>query len=102
MPSIIDCYDSNSQDYTASNMYGSQSQQYPSLNYNTKANAAIIVDEAEKLYSKLIKDCMNKIVEGIKTTDVVSDSESSSLSLSPRKELSDVQKDSTQRVAAYT
>ena len=102
-PSIIDCYDSNGQDYAASYMYGGQirqSQQYPSPNYNTEANVAIIVDEAEKLYSKVIKDCINQTVESIKTT--ISDSESSKLSLMPRKKLSDVQKDSTQKLAAYT
>jgi hypothetical protein len=102
-PSIIDCYDSNGQDYAASYMYGGQirqSQQYPSPNYNTEANVAIIVDEAEKLYSKVIKDCISQTVESIKTT--ISDSESSKLSLMPRKKLSDVQKDSTQKLAAYT
>ncbi len=29
---------------------------------NTEANAATIVDEAEKLYSKLVKDCINKVI----------------------------------------
>ena len=62
MPSIIDCYDSNGQDYTASYMYGSQSQQYPSPNYNTEANVSIIVDQAEKLFNKVVKDCINKII----------------------------------------
>ena len=43
-------------------MYGSQSQQYPSPNYNTEANVSIIVDEAEKLFNKVVKDCINKII----------------------------------------
>jgi hypothetical protein len=67
---------------------------------------AIIIDEGEKLFYKLIKDCVNKTVANLKTTNLASDSKpssSSSLSLLPRKELSDVQKDSTQRLAAsYT
>jgi hypothetical protein len=68
-PSIID-YSSNGQDYINScSMYGQQqpqSLQYPSLNYNTEANVAIIVDEAEKLFYKLIKDCVNKTVANLK------------------------------------
>jgi hypothetical protein len=64
-PSIIDCYDSNGQDYTASYMCGGQirqSQHYPSPNYDTEANIAIIVDEAEKLFNKLVKDIINKVI----------------------------------------
>jgi transposase-like protein len=101
--SIIDCYNGNSQDYAASYMYGGQIQQqspqYSSPNYNTEAKAAMIVDEAEKLFNKVVKDSINKTVQDItnKTiTNVASDNESSSLSLPPRNELSDVQKDSTQ------
>ena len=54
--SMID-YSSNGQDY----MYGQQ-QQYPSLDYGTEANAAILIDEAEKLYNNLVKDCTNKVI----------------------------------------
>jgi hypothetical protein len=66
MPSsMTDCYDTNGQDYPSSYMYGGQiqqqSQQYPSPNYNTEDNIAVIVDEAEKLYSKVVKDCINKV-----------------------------------------
>jgi len=98
--SLITDY-SNSQDYINSYMYGGQIQQpqYPLPNYNTEANAAIIIDEAEKLFNKVVKDSINKTVQDItnKTiTNVASDNESSSLSLPPRNELSDVQKDSTQ------
>jgi hypothetical protein len=96
-PSIIDCYDSNGQDYAASYMYGGRIQQQSprcaSPNYNTEANATIIVEEAEKLYSKLVKDCINKTVKELKNTNEASDSKSPSLSLLPGKELSDVQKD---------
>jgi hypothetical protein len=99
IPPIIDCYDTNGQDYAASYMYGGQiqqrSQQY--LSPNTEANATVIVDEAEKLYSKMIKDCINKTVQEIKITNEASDSKSLSLSLLPRKELPDVQEDSTQK-----
>ncbi len=64
---------------------------------------AIIIDEAKKLFYKLIKDCVNKTVSNLKTTNLACDSDSSLLSSLPRKELSDVQKDSTQRLAAsYT
>ena len=55
---------------------------------------AIIIDEAKKLFYKLIKDCVNKTVANLKATNLASDSKpssSSSLSLLPRKELSDVQ-----------
>ena len=45
-------------------MYGGQiqqrSQQY--LSPNTEANLAIIVEEAEKLFDKAVKDCTNKII----------------------------------------
>jgi hypothetical protein len=107
--SIIDCYNGNSQDYASSYMYGGQIQQqspqYSSPNYNTEAKAAMIVDEAEKLYNKIVKDSINKTVQELKSTDATaSDSKSSlSLSLLPQKELPDVQKDSTQKIAAaYT
>jgi hypothetical protein len=58
-PSIIDCYDSNGQqDYAASYLYGGQIQQPQqdlSPNYNAEANAAIIVEEAEKLFNDVVK-----------------------------------------------
>jgi hypothetical protein len=57
----------------------------------------MILEEAEKLYNKVVKDCINKTVQDLKTINEASDNESSSLSLLPRKELSDVQKDSTQK-----
>jgi hypothetical protein len=48
-PPITD-YGSNGQNYITSYRYGQQQQQQsPSLDYNTEANAAIIIDEAEKL-----------------------------------------------------
>lgn len=77
---------SSCQDYTVSCMYGQQQQQrQQNSSPETETNAAIIIDEAEKLFY-----------------NVQSDNESSSLSLPPGKELSDVQKDSTQKLAAYT
>jgi hypothetical protein len=94
--SLITDY-SSSQDYTDSYMYGQiQQPQYLSPDNNTEANAAIIIDEAEKLFYKLIKDCVNKTVANLKATNLASDSKSSS-------GLSDVKKDSTQKLAAaYT
>jgi hypothetical protein len=64
MSSMIDYYSSKGQDYTASCMYGQQQQQqqYPSSDYNTEPNAIIIIDEAEKLFYKLIKDSINKVI----------------------------------------
>jgi hypothetical protein len=63
MPSIIDCYNTNGQDYAASYMYVGQIQQYYlSPDYNTDANIDIIVDEAEKLYNTVVKDSINKII----------------------------------------
>jgi hypothetical protein len=41
-------------------MYGQQ--QYPSPDYGTEANAAILVNEAEKLFNKLVKDSINKVI----------------------------------------
>jgi hypothetical protein len=62
-PSIMDYSgSSSSQDYTSSSMYGPDQQQKSSLDYNTEANAAMIVDETEKLYNKLVRDCLNKII----------------------------------------
>jgi hypothetical protein len=46
-------------------MYGQQQQQQQqnsSLVYNTETNAAIIIDEAEKLFYKLIKDGIDKVI----------------------------------------
>ena len=103
IPFIIDCYDTNGQDYAAPYMYGGQIQQPQYLSPNTEANVAIIVDEAEKLFTNVVKDCVNKTIANLKTTNEASDSESPSLSLLPQKELSDVQKDSKQKLAAaYT
>lgn len=63
MPSIIHCYNSDGQDYAASDMYGGQIQQhYSSPDYNTEANMALIVDEAQKLFNKLVKDSINKAI----------------------------------------
>jgi hypothetical protein len=39
-----------------------QQQQSPSPDYNTEANAVIIIDEAEKLFYKLVKDSINKVI----------------------------------------
>jgi hypothetical protein len=39
-----------------------QNQHSHSEDYNTEAKVAMIVDEAEKLYTKLVKDCINKII----------------------------------------
>jgi hypothetical protein len=61
-PSITD-YSSNGQNYTASFMDGKQQQQQnSSSDYDTEANAAIIISEAEKLFYKLVKDSINKVI----------------------------------------
>jgi hypothetical protein len=60
MSSVIDY--SICQDFTASCMYGQQQKQNSSPDYNTETNAAIIIDEAEKLFYKLVKDSINKII----------------------------------------
>jgi hypothetical protein len=88
-PSIIDYSGSSSQDYTDSCMYGPDN--------NTEANISMVLEEAEKLYNKLVKDCTNKTIKDLPNkiiSEVASNGESLSLSL-PRKELSDIQKDST-------
>jgi hypothetical protein len=44
-------------------MYEGQiQQQNSSPDYNTQANISMIVGEAEKLYNKVVKDCINKII----------------------------------------
>jgi hypothetical protein len=58
LSSITDYSSSNVQDY----MYGQQQQQSSSPDYNTEANAAIIIGEAEKLFYKLVKDSINKVI----------------------------------------
>jgi hypothetical protein len=42
--------------------YNMSSQEDPSKDYGNEANASMIVDEAEKLFNKLVKDCMNKVI----------------------------------------
>ena len=37
-------------------------QQKSSPDYNTEANISIIVEEAEKLFNKLVKDSINKVI----------------------------------------
>jgi hypothetical protein len=39
-----------------------QNQHFHSEDYNTEARVAMIVDEAEKLFNKLAKDCIKKII----------------------------------------
>jgi hypothetical protein len=73
MSSMIDYSSSGGQDYTAPYMYGQQQQQQnSSLDYNTEANAAIIIDEAEKIFYKLVKDSINKIIIDL-TNNTISD-----------------------------
>jgi hypothetical protein len=62
MSSMIDYSSSSGRDYTASFMYGPDQQQKSSPDYNTEANAAIIIDEAKKLFYKLVKDNINKVI----------------------------------------
>jgi hypothetical protein len=60
-------------------MYGQQQrQQNWSPDYDTEANAAIIIGEAEKLFNKVVKDCINTI-----TTEYAFSKSSSSLQLLP-------------------
>jgi hypothetical protein len=65
MSSITDYYSSNDQDYTVSYTYGlhiQQQRQCSSPDYNTEANIAVMIEEAEKLFNKLVKDCINKTI----------------------------------------
>ena len=61
-PSITDYSGSSSQDYAASCMNRKQQQQNSSPDYDTATNAAIIIGEAEKLFYKLVKDSINKVI----------------------------------------
>jgi hypothetical protein len=73
--SSITDYIDNDPDY----MYWQQPQQNSSPDYDTEANAIIITDEAEKLYNKLVRDCLHKII-----TDYSLSTSSSSLPLLPQ------------------
>ena len=83
MSSMTDYTSSNSsQDYTASCAYGPDQQQKSSPDYNTEDNVSIIVEEAEKLYNNLVKDCTNKVM----ITDCTFSKSSSSLPLTDKEE----------------
>jgi hypothetical protein len=62
-PSIMDYSGNSSQDYTDSYMYEQlqQQAQYLSPDNNTEANIAVIAEEAEKLYNKIVKDSVNSV-----------------------------------------
>ena len=71
MSSITDYNSSSiSENHSASYMYGQP--QSPSLDYDTEAHASIIIDEAEKLFYKLVKDSVNKTVQDL-TNKSISD-----------------------------
>lgn len=61
MSSVTDYSSNKGQDYTAYT-YEHQQQQNSSPDYNTEANTAVIIVEAEKLFYKLVKDNINKII----------------------------------------
>jgi hypothetical protein len=61
MSSVTDYSSNKGQDNTASSKYGQQQQQNSSPDFDTEANAAIIIDEAKKLFYKLVKDSINNI-----------------------------------------
>jgi hypothetical protein len=50
-------------DYSSSSQPAGQPQQRQHLSpyNNTEANTSMMVEEAEKLYNKIVKDCVNKI-----------------------------------------
>jgi hypothetical protein len=65
-PSIMD-YSSSSSSSSSSSQPASQpasqpqQRQHLSPYNNTEANTSMMVEEAEKLYNKIVKDCVNKI-----------------------------------------
>jgi hypothetical protein len=61
MSSVTDYSSNKGQDNAASSKYGQQQQQKSSSDNNTEANTAVIIDEAEKLFYKLVKDSINNI-----------------------------------------
>ena len=86
-------------------IFYNMSSQYPLQDYNTDATVSIMVDDAEKLYDKIVKDCINKTTESYtnKTiNDMMGVRKLAALSLLPRKVVSDVQKESTQILPAYS
>jgi transposase len=86
-------------------IFYNMSSQHPLQDYNTDATISMMVDEAEKLYDRVVKDCINKTTES-RTNKTINDMigvrELAALSLLPQKVVSDVQKESTQKLAAYT
>lgn len=67
-----------------------------SIDYsNEEICMKMLLDESEGIYDKMVEDLTNKTI-----SDLTCDSEL--LSSLARKELSDIQKDSTHRLAAYT
>ena len=44
-------------------IFYNMSSQHPLQDYNTDATVSIMVDEAEKLYNKVVKDCINKTMK---------------------------------------
>lgn len=77
-------------------IFYNMSSQHPLQDYNTDATVSIIVDEAEKLYDKVVKDCINKTMEDHtnKTiNDMVGVRELAALSVLSQKVVSDVQKE---------
>ncbi len=73
-------------------------QYLPIIDYSNEVICEkILLDESEELYDKMVEDLTNKTIN-----DTASNSELSSLSLLPRKEISGAQNGDTQRLAAYT
>ena len=60
--------------------YGGQQQQYlPSQDYFIEHYTAMLVEEAEKLYTKLVKDLTNRVVSDMAFSNNNNSSQSSSL-----------------------
>ena len=71
-------------------------QYLPIIDYSNEVICEkILLDESEELYDKMVEDLTNKTIN-----DTASNSELSSLSLLPRKEISGAQNGDTQRLAS--
>jgi hypothetical protein len=62
-------------------MYGGQQQQHyiPSQDYFIEHYTAMLVEEAEKLYTELVKDLKNRVVSDMVFSNINNSNQSSSL-----------------------
>ena len=86
-------------------IFYNMSSQHPLQDYNTDATVSIMVDEAQKLYNKVVNDCIHKTMEdhtNKTSNDMIEVRKLAALSLLPQNVISDVQNEPAQKLAAYS